>query len=51
MWRDDVAGVPTTEALLDLLAEHDRVHPGVADAFWTTIASASTAIAPVSGVG
>lgn len=37
MWRDGVASVPPTEALLDLLAEHDCLHPGIADAFWTTI--------------
>jgi len=37
MWRDDAPGVPSLEALLAVLAEHDRVHPGIADAFWTTV--------------
>jgi hypothetical protein len=37
MWRGSDDGVPPDEALLDLLAEHDRVYPGIADTFWTTI--------------
>jgi hypothetical protein len=37
LWRDDAEGFPPLELLLELLAEHDRVHPGIADAFWTTI--------------
>ncbi len=37
LWRDGAASVPATDALLAVLAAHDREHPGIADAFWTTV--------------
>jgi hypothetical protein len=36
-WRDGAADVPATDALLGVLADHDRVYPGIADTFWTTV--------------